>query len=677
MIVKKIRNPKASSTKAQRVSRLVDYIQSPETENGAEKCIHTNARGFVFPEHAKSEMIALAQEAVRSKDPIAHYVLSWQEGEQPTARQADEAVDVFMCELGLEGHQVVYGLHSDTNNQHIHLAINRVHPTTLQVIKINKGFDLEAAHRALALIEHAHGWKREAKGRYRVSETGKVVKVENEKPQQQPHTARRDIEHQTGEKSAERLAIERAGPIIKQAKSWDELHQGLAAVGMRYERTGSGAVIHVGEVAVKASSADRSASLAQLQKRLGIYQSPDQEKPHEYYSHTAKPHPLEARPLSENRMQRLSQCRVASADRERKGSGVLQLDARTSRRAPEGVRRSTGRGTSTGRSEPVKHSPEWQAYTTERKTYQAERARLIKGLKEHQALQRKALLAQHRKQREELFRRGEWRSKGAELNIARSVIAAQQASEKLTLREQQSKERKSVFAEQPPFPFFRDWNARKQEQSGTEQTCRISGDAIDAQVTTRTRDLRDFSWVVDGQNVRYVSSALRVDAFIDTGRWINVLDERNPAAVLAAMQLGAQKFGKLELTGSDEFKALACRLAVEHGITIANPELQPVVEAARADLAVHRNAQAPRPGGIYIGQIVSITDGRVIQDSGLGKLIAHPVADFVAAGIEVPRKGQSLEIVRSASGSVASSRDASRHTGELEHGRGGRGGRSK
>lgn len=676
MIVKKIRNPKVSSTKAQRVGRLVDYIQAPEAENGSEKCIHTGAHGFVFPEHAKAEMIALAQEARRSKDPIAHYVLSWQEGEQPTARQADEAAETFMRELGLEGHQVIYGLHTDTDNRHLHLAINRVHPTTLHVVKINKGFDLEAAHRAIALIEHAQGWKREANGRYQVTESGKVVKAVSEKPQQQPHTARRDIEHQTGEKSAERLAIEKAGPIIRQAKSWDELHKGLAAVGMRYERTGSGAVIHVGEVAIKASSADRAASLAQLQKRLGIYQSPDQEKPHEYHSHTAKPHPLEARPLSENRMQRLSQCRVASADRERKGPGVLQLDARAGRRAPEGVRRSTGRGGNTGRTEPVKQSPEWLSYTAEREAYQAERARLVESLKEHQAIQREALLTQHREQREKLFRRGEWRGKGAELNIARSVIAAQQAAEKLALKDQHSKERKAIFMERPPFPFFKDWNAHRSGQIDLQQkACRISGDTISDQA--ETRDLRDFSWVVDGQSVRYVSTALRVDAFIDTGRWINVIDERNPAAVLAAMQLGAQKFGKLELTGSDEFKALACRLAVEHGITISNPELQPVVEAARAELALRRTVKAPRSGGIYIGEIVAVTGDLVIQDSGRGKLIAHPTADFIAAGIEVPRKGQTLEIARSSSGSVASSRDATRHTGELERGRGGRGGRSK
>ena len=38
--------------------------------------------------------------------------------------------------------------------------VNRVHPITRKVIEINKGFDLEALHRAVARIEHVQGWRR-------------------------------------------------------------------------------------------------------------------------------------------------------------------------------------------------------------------------------------------------------------------------------------------------------------------------------------------------------------------------------------------------------------------------------------------------------------------------------------------------------------------------------------
>lgn len=79
---------------------------------------------------------------------------------------------------------------------------------------------------------------------------------------------------QTGQKSAQRIAIENAVPILAQAGSWPALHSRLAAAGMAYHRKGSGAVVQVGDVLVKASDVARAASLSALQKRLGPYQPP-------------------------------------------------------------------------------------------------------------------------------------------------------------------------------------------------------------------------------------------------------------------------------------------------------------------------------------------------------------------------------------------------------------------
>ena len=111
MIGEKIQNRKKSSGKSQRVTQLTHYISNPELENGKEKCIHFEADNFITDEMDSQiqEMIALATAAVRSKDPIDHYVLSWQEGETPTVEQAREAVQITMKHLGLEGHQVISG----------------------------------------------------------------------------------------------------------------------------------------------------------------------------------------------------------------------------------------------------------------------------------------------------------------------------------------------------------------------------------------------------------------------------------------------------------------------------------------------------------------------------------------------------------------------------------------
>ena len=124
------------------------------------------------------------------------------------------------------------------------------------------------------------GWQREQNGRYQVLENGELGREHNDpgKPRQ-PDQRKRDMEHRTGAKSAERIAIEEGAPIIKRSQTWEQLHHELSREGMRYEKTGSGATLFVGEVGVKASSADRGASLSKLQKRLGPYQPPPQRDP--------------------------------------------------------------------------------------------------------------------------------------------------------------------------------------------------------------------------------------------------------------------------------------------------------------------------------------------------------------------------------------------------------------
>jgi hypothetical protein len=51
------------------------------------------------------------------------------------------------------------------------------------------------------------------------------------------------------------------------------LHGGLEKVGLRFEKKGSGAVVFVGDIAVKSSSIDRSFGLGNLCKRLGDFES--------------------------------------------------------------------------------------------------------------------------------------------------------------------------------------------------------------------------------------------------------------------------------------------------------------------------------------------------------------------------------------------------------------------
>lgn len=301
MIVKKVAN-KGNSGKSARATGLASYIlneknlpsstlnsisSNPARADGlsvyildhkdqGEKVGHSGALNFISdqPRVQAREMAALAQDAPRSKDPIAHYVISWKEYEQPTPQQVDQAVEIFLEKMELTEHQTIYALHQDTDNAHLHIVVNRVHPDTLKVIRPNNGFDIKAAHQAIAKIEHVQGWQRETKGCYQVAENGNIERSYSSNESRQPGQKARDFEQRTGEKSAQRIAIERAAQIIRDAQQWQQLHHQLAAEGMKYQKKGSGAIITVGDTAIKASSTDRGAALGKLEKRLGGYEPP-------------------------------------------------------------------------------------------------------------------------------------------------------------------------------------------------------------------------------------------------------------------------------------------------------------------------------------------------------------------------------------------------------------------
>jgi len=272
MIVKKIKNSGTDKPKEWQIGDLVDYIRNPSVRNKGEKIEHAGGLNFITRTHVaqKLEMICLARETVHSKMPVNHWVFSWPEGEQPTPRQVDELVKFFLEQMGLQEHQAIYALHNDTKNYHVHIAVNRVHPETCKVVRVNNGFDIRQAQKARALIEKMQGWSPLENAPYVVTEEGEVAKRITP-PEPKPTEKAIQFEQATGEKSAQRIAQEKGHKIIKTAKSWEELHEGLKNCGLRFEKKGSGAIIWVGDTAVKASSVDRSFSMGKLVKKLGEF----------------------------------------------------------------------------------------------------------------------------------------------------------------------------------------------------------------------------------------------------------------------------------------------------------------------------------------------------------------------------------------------------------------------
>ena len=629
MVVKKVVNPNKSASKAVRIQALAQYIHTPQTENETEKCLYWRARGFLSDtlNGQIAEMRALAQDAVRSRDPVVHYVLSWREGEHPSHAQVEEAMDLLTGEMQVTEHQALYGLHGDTDNVHLHAMVNRVHPETLAVVKINRGFDLEALHRAGARIEHAQGWRAERHARYRVNGQGEVERSPSaDAPRAaRPTQSQIDAELRTGEKSAARLAIETGGPLIEGARSWEALHGALGALGMRYAPTGSGATVQVGEVFVKASTVSRNATLARLEARLGPYEpaapapAPEAEQQRTPGSGQAgqcvgqapgpPAHPSAARPLIEaaRSWHGLHRALAEQGLRYvRKGSGALiiageheavTMKASAVARSATFTRLETrlgpyeAPGAQEGPHE--KAMPRWADYVAERtRSHEERHAAWQAGEAEREAKER-AVAKRQCEERDALSGRrasGEWR---LVRELQRSLLAAEHASERAAFEARRRRAREAFMARHPPWPDYaawandpalaRLWSERALAHPSLEPGTQV-GEATQAQPA---HDIRNYEGRAVGHWVLYATREQHERgqvAFVDRGRRITV-HERDTveAASRAALQLAAQKWGKVRVGGSQAHKERSARLAAELGITLVNPELQGLIRQYHRD----------------------------------------------------------------------------------------------
>ena len=504
---------------------LVDYCVS----NPPERVAYIGLQNLISTESAALEMDAVAMNNKRCKDPVFHAILSWREMEIPTNPQVNEAVKIALSELGLQDCQAFWTVHNDTENRHIHIVVNRIHPQTYRAVQPANNWTHKAIQRASRRIEIVQGWEIEQSGVYRVTADGELVQKEKDSTPKLSKSAL-DMEAHTATQSAQRIGQEIAAPIIRSAKSWKELHEELAKEGITLEKKGSGAILIIGDTVIKASMAGRDISLSKLIERLGAF--------------------------------------------EQRDSSVCVAE-----RKPEPVEKIIK----------SKVKSDWERFTEARETYFKEKSETQNALAEQHKKERTELLARQKKERNSLFI-GSWKGKGALLNRQRSVMAARQQSEKLDLRDRQKRERDEFQKRLPRrFPNFKTWLHKKEAMPESYLSFRYpkQGTMCSAETTEEKRiaDLRAFTPVITNKGgVAYKKQDKTEAAFIDYGKKIILSEKLDETAVLAAMQLACQKWGGVQLHGSDGYKRMCVDLAVQHNLRITNPELTKEVEEKRAHM---------------------------------------------------------------------------------------------
>ncbi len=187
-------------------------------------------------------------------DKTCHLVLSFPEGERPGHDDLN-AIEKRFCEvLGLADHQRISVVHDDTNNLHIHIAINKIHRTKHTIH--NPFFDYKKVAQLCEQIEREYG-----------------LAIVNHEAGRDASKKETEIEVKAGVESLIGWIKRECLDEIKYADNWQDLHKVLARNSLEIKEQGNGFVFKSSNgIAVKASSVDRSLSKGNLIKRLGEFE---------------------------------------------------------------------------------------------------------------------------------------------------------------------------------------------------------------------------------------------------------------------------------------------------------------------------------------------------------------------------------------------------------------------
>ncbi|SEN34814.1 TraI/MobA(P) family conjugative relaxase [Nitrosomonas marina] len=189
-------------------------------------------------------------------DKTCHLVLSFPEGERLSNDQLNEIEERFCEALGFHEHQRISVVHDDTDNLHIHIAINKIHPRKLTIH--NPYYDYKKVATLCEQIEQEYGLT-QVNHETRIDKTERIIQ---------------DIEAKAGVESLLGWIKRECLDDIKRVNAWQDLHLVLQNHGLEIRERGNGLVfVSNNGVAVKASSVDRSLSKPNLIKRLGAFES--------------------------------------------------------------------------------------------------------------------------------------------------------------------------------------------------------------------------------------------------------------------------------------------------------------------------------------------------------------------------------------------------------------------
>ena len=262
-------------TSFHRLGRYLTLERSPETGMMVARGPAVISQSLLSAETAIVEMKATASMNVRVGDPILHFQISWREGERPDQGEWLKSATRSIEALGFSEHQYVVVAHDDTDNFHVHVMLNRVHPETYNAH--NPRLSNLTLHRTARELEQQFG-RKEDHGLYRWDATaGKPVRVEKEnlivtrqnaeRPKGEQIALRGKMERFNDQESVRTFAADKPARALRQlfnspTTSWSQVHALLGQHGLEIhaaEKGGYTVNVEGSQIKVKASDVFRFA----------------------------------------------------------------------------------------------------------------------------------------------------------------------------------------------------------------------------------------------------------------------------------------------------------------------------------------------------------------------------------------------------------------------------------
>lgn len=243
------------------VKDLVNYVANKS------KCIHrwTSNLAAEKCEDAYIEIDALQQMNAKGIEKNYHLIVSFRPDEKPSLEVMRD-IEMELAEaLGYQTHQRVAGIHTDTDQWHMHIAINKIDPNTFNNITTYR--DYKKLYDRARQLEKKHGLALGFDDIQKNKAAQAVITSTN------PSYVYGGLE--TFDIYVKEKYINTLKELTDKAETWHDIHRSFNEFGIEIKASGAGLVFKdmESDIHVKPSSISRSLSRGALEKRFGKFQS--------------------------------------------------------------------------------------------------------------------------------------------------------------------------------------------------------------------------------------------------------------------------------------------------------------------------------------------------------------------------------------------------------------------